>query len=197
MAKDEINDPQDGLSKPWQKFFQKFDELDEMKVSKWKDVHVLAYICKRYEKQYGHKFAVTIKGAPTKSPDMYMVKKIRAMLGTTNMQTVKDYIDWVFENKIIAKRTRFKKIGFFVTSAFINDFNFIKKKKAEITRSTEVPGVYKHIASELGIDISTYGDLAFIQIAIERKEDPRSPQFILIKNLELLGLDINKIKELK
>lgn len=197
MANDEINNPLDGLSKPWQKFFKKFEEIENIKVSDWKDVHVLAHICKRYEKQYGHKFAVTIKGAPTKSPDMYMVKKIRAMLGTTNMRVIKDYIDWVFDQKIIPRRVQFKKIGFFVTSAFVNDFNFNRKKKTEITRSTEVPAAYKHIASELGVAITTYGDLAFLNMAIERNGDPSSPQFILLKNLELLGLDLDKLKEIK
>lgn len=197
MAKNEIVDPLDGLSKPWQKFFKKFEEIDTIKVSEWKDVHVLAYICQRYEKQYGRKFAVTIKGAPTKSPDMYMVKRIRAMVGTTNMRTIKAYVDWVFDNKIIPKRVVFQKIGFFVTSAFVNEFSFAKKKAAEITRTTEVPGAYKHIGSELGVAINTYGDLAFIQMSVERKEDASSPQFVLLKNLELLGLDLNKLKELK
>jgi len=81
MAKNEIVDPLDGLSKPWQKFFKKFEEIDTIKVSEWKDVHVLAYICQRYEQQYGRKFAVTIKGAPTKSPDQHADHKGLCRLG--------------------------------------------------------------------------------------------------------------------
>ena len=80
----------DGLSKPWQKFFKKFDEIDGLKVSQWKQVHVLAYTCKRWEKLYGRRFAVAIKSAPSKSPDMYQVKRVIAMLGTTNMRVVKE-----------------------------------------------------------------------------------------------------------
>lgn len=198
MAEELENDFLSGLSKPWQKFFAKFKEIDEdgFKVSEWKDVHVLAYICKKYEERFQRKFAVTIKGAPSKSPDMYMVKRIGAMLSTTNKRTVVEYIDWVFDNKI--KKQPFRKIGFFLTQGFGNEFiEYRNKKKNEWDRSTEVPEVYKTIAKELGITINTYSDLAFIQMAANRSQETDSPYYVLLGNLELIGLDLDRLKGLK
>ena len=37
------------FSKPWQKFFKKFEEIESLKVSEWKEVHILAHICKRFK----------------------------------------------------------------------------------------------------------------------------------------------------
>lgn len=194
---EESNNPLDGLSKPWQKFFNKFDEIKELRVSQWKDVHILAYICDRYEKHYAMKFSVSIKGAPTKSPDMYMIKKIKASLNTTDNAIIKEYIDWTFDTIIIPKKYKLKKIGFFITAGFINEFFFYRKnKKNNITRSTPVPETYKNIANEIGIDINTYGDLAFICMAIEAGSSSEDHN-CLIGNLELLGLDTEKLKVMK
>ncbi len=197
MAEELIN-PMEGLSKPWQKFFAKFDEIkdDNLKVSDWSDVHILAYICQKYEERFRRKFAVTIKGAPSKSPDIYMVKRIGAMLTTTNKRTVKDYVDWVFEYKL--KKQPFRKVGFFLTPGFGNEFiDYRNRKKNSWDRSTEVPEMFKSIAKELGISINTYGDLAFIQMAAERNNDKNSPHYILLGNLEIIGLDLEKLKGLK
>jgi hypothetical protein len=60
-----------------------------------------------------------------------------------------------------------------------------------------VPEVYKTIAKELGININTYGDLAFIQMSVERNKDKESPHYVLLGNLELIGLDLVKLKGLK
>ena len=197
MADEEIVNPYDGLSKPWQKFFKRFEEIEDMKVSQWKDVHVLAYICKRYEDVYKQKFSVTIKGAPTKSPDMYMVKRIRASLNTTDMRQIKEYIDWVYDTIIIPKRTKFRKIGFFLTPGLANDFAFYKRnKKDEYTRSDKVPDTYSNIADELGVTISTFGDLAFIKMAVDAGNGSEE-HATLLGNLELLGLDLDSLKDMQ
>jgi hypothetical protein len=71
-------------------------------------------------------------------------------------------------------------------------------KKKIITRSTPLPESYKDIAKDLGIEVNTYGDLAFIQLDVERKpEDTQNPRYILLGNLELLGLDLKAIKEMQ
>lgn len=201
MAKSVENDPYAGLNAYWRKFFKKFEEIDDpnMKPSQWKEVHVLAYICKRYEQQYGRKFSVTIKGAPTRSPDMYVVKRIIASLNTTNMRTVKEYIDWVFDKKIIPKKTHFRKVGYFLTEGFANEFFHEKmNKKSGFKRSSGLPAAYIKIAEDLGINISTYGDLAFLQMAVERKpDDTDNPRYVLLANLELLGLNLNALKEME
>ena len=190
------SNPLDGLTKPWQKFFKKFEEIETIKVSDWKEIHVLAYICKKYEQKFQRKFAVTIKGAPSKSPDMYIVKRIIAMLNTTSYKNIRDYIDWVFENKI--KKQPFHKVGFFLTPGFVNEYSAsVYKKNNEWDRSTTVPDIYKNIAKELNINVNTYGDLAFMQMSIIRNNDTSSNYYTLLGNLELIGLDLEKLKGLK
>lgn len=189
--------PYSSLSKPWQKFFQKFEEAETIKASTWKEVHALGYICNRFEKLHEQKFAVTIKNAPTKSPDIYMVKRVMAMLNTTDMRVMKEYIDWVYDNRIVPKKVHFKKIGYFATSEFVNDFLFQRKKAKQISRTMEVPENYKEIASQFGIDINTYGDLAFLKLSVDRGSDKTGTHSVLLGNLEALGLDINQLKELK
>lgn len=185
-----------GLSKPWQKFFKRFDEIDSLKVSEWKEVHILAYICKKFEERFDRKFAITIKGAPSKCSEIYLVKRIGAMLATTNKNTIKEYIDYIYEYKV--KKNPFRTIGFFIVSGFANEFLQYKAKKTkEFDRSTEVPEVYKTIAQELGLTIKTYGDLAFIQMSLDRSEDKESNYYILMGNLELMGLDLNRLRILK
>jgi hypothetical protein len=191
-------DPYAGLNAAWRKFFNKFNEIDTLKVSEWREVHILAYICKRYEELFKNKFSVAIKGAPGKSPDVYITKRIIASLNTTNTRTIKEYIDWVYDVKIIPKRVHFRKIGFFLTEGFANEFLHNRMKKKIITRSTPLPEAFVDIAKDLGIDISTYGDIAFIQLDVERRpEDKENPRYILLGNLELLGLDLNTIKEMR
>jgi hypothetical protein len=184
------------LNKHWQKFFSKFAEIDTLDPTEWKEVHVLSYICRRFEQKFGRKFSVTIKGAPGKSPDIYIIKTIYAALNRPNMRLLKDYVDWVFDHKV--GKSPFYKIGFFSAAGFANEFLDSRRKIAvSWERSTPVPAVYKTIASELGIVINTYGDLAFIQMSLDRFEDKTSPNYILMGNLDVMGLDINRLRKLK
>jgi hypothetical protein len=182
-------------NKYWQNFFKKFDEIDTLKINHWKEVHLLAYICRKYEQLYNVKFAITIKGTPTKCTEMFQTKSILGMLGTTNMLIARDYVDWVFANKVSDKK-RFFKIGYFLNSGFVNEFFFARQKKEQITRSTIIPQQYKEIAEQLGIVVETYGDLAFLQMAVESRND-KGPNYIFLANLEAVGLNLNSLKELK
>jgi hypothetical protein len=113
------------------------------------------------------------------------------------MRSIKEYVDWVFDNKIIPKRSHFRKIGFFLTNDFINEFAYAVKKNNKIVRSKELPPAYITIAQDLGIDVNTYGDLAFLQMAIEKNKEKDTPRYILLSNLELLGLDLKELMEME
>lgn len=191
-------DPSIGLlNKHWQKFFAKFLEIETLKVSKWQEVHMLAYICKRYQEHFGYKFGIAIKGAPSKCPDLYMVKQIMASIGTTNMSTIKDYIDWTFNKKIIPNNVKFKKIGYFLTPGFVNEFQLDKKERSIIKRSTELPKEYKEIATQLGLEVSTYGDLAFVKLATDKAgNDYNNPYVQLFLNLEAVGFEPKTLERL-
>ena len=187
------------LSKPWQNFFKKFDEINDIKVSQWKKVHVLAYICKRYEDHYNRKFSVAIKSAPTKSPDMHLVNRMIVMLETTNMRTVKEYIDWIYDYKIIPKNKKIRTLAFFMTSGLGNEFYFFKKENEKITRSTLLPPEYRSIADTLSVNVSTFGDLAFIVQAVKQSPNSKSrePYKILLEHLKSLGFEESELEGMK
>ena len=117
MDKVEKIDPYDGLTKPWRKFFNRFNEIDQVLPSEWKPLHLLAYTCRRFKDTYGREYSVSIKNAPSKCPDIQIIKRIIAMLGTTNTRIVKDYIDWVYDYKINkpSSKVRIRSITFFLT----------------------------------------------------------------------------------
>jgi hypothetical protein len=193
------NDPLTGLSKPWQKFFKRFEEIETRKVSQWGDVHVLAYICKRFEQHYGRKFSVTIKNAPTKSPDIRLIKCMMAMLGTTNMYVIKEYVDWVYDKKIIPQKKNIRTLAFFMTQGLGNEFYFEKEKNNKITRSSALPDEYKSLAVSIGVNVNTYGELAFIKKALDQAPDSesRAPYRKLFLHLKSLGFNESMLEEVK
>ena len=56
------------LPKNWQNFMAKFIEIETLKTSQWKEVHFLAYICKRFEQFFGRKFPLDMRYAPRAIP---------------------------------------------------------------------------------------------------------------------------------
>lgn len=193
-----LDDSQRLLSKPWQKFFLKFFEIEEIKVSKWKEVHLLAYICKRYKEHFGFPYSVTIQGAPSKSPDIYMMKRIIASLGTTNMRTVREYVDWVFDEKVIKTKRKLRKFGYFSTAGFVNEFKIYKAEKDKPKRSTPLPEDYRMVADNFEISVKTYGDLAFIKLAADRfGGDKTNPNVVFFSNLRAVGFDESILERLE
>jgi len=156
------------VSKPWLKFFKKFNEIDDLKVSKWQPLHQLAHFDRRFREHFGKNFVYSFSGPPSKCKEIVLIKKIYAMLATTNSRTVKEYIDWVFDAKIIAKNMSIRSLAYFITSDIGNEFHAYRKEKARITRSTELPDQFKSIINEFDIPASTYGELAFIKDALDK-----------------------------
>jgi hypothetical protein len=179
------------LSKPWQKFFAKFNEIDDLKNSQWKEVHVLAYICRRYEQMYGKKFSFSFRGSPSKCAEIYMVKKIMAMLNTTNMRTIRNYIDWIFDHKIKPGNLKIRTLGFFTTPGFGNEFSLFAQEQTKIAKSTTLPKEYQEAATALDLQVATYGDLAFIKMAIDQAPEceSRQPYRNLFQNLIAIGFE--------
>lgn len=185
------------LSKPWQKFLAKFDEIQTLRTSQWKEVHFLGHICKRYLGIYGKAFALSYKGAPSKCTEIFMVKRMIAMLGTSNPHVIKAYIDWVYDKKIIAKDFNFRAIGFFCNTSMVNEFQIVRAKQSKIEKSTELPNEYKEAANVLELTVNTYGDLAFIKMALDQSaENERIPYRTLFNNLMAIGFEPSVLKDL-
>ena len=187
------------LNKPWQKFFKKFSEIDELPISEWKHVHILAHFYRRYLKQFNKPFSISIKGAPSKCTEIYMIRRISAMLGTSNLKIVKQYIDWVFDENIIPKNKKIRSLGFFTNTSLCNQFNALLAEQSKIYRHTKLPEEYKKVAELLDIPVSTYGDLAFAKKAMDTlsNNNNNNPYKKLFLELYRVGFEFDMIKDLK
>lgn len=186
------------LSKPWQKFLTKFNDIDNLSIKEWKEVHILGFFCRRYEKCFQQKFALSFRGAPSKCNEIYMIKKTMAMLNSTDPMVIHDYIDWIFDFKIIPNKIKIRSIGFLTTPGFGNEFNQYKIKKEKIGKFTELPTKYQKVADVLDLPVSTYGDLAFIKMALDQSSDNESriPYKVLFRDLIALGFEPTVLNDL-
>jgi len=187
------------LSKPWQRFFNRFEEIESLKVSQWKPIHLLGYFDKRYREHYNKNFAYSCKKAPMKCTEIVLIKKMCAMLATTNMRTVKDYIDWVFDCKIIPQKMKIRTLAFFGTPGLGNEFYEYKSEHDKIKRTTDLPKKFKDIGNKLGFPINTFGDLAFAKMALDKydNDEIRAPYKALFDQLYSVGFEFEMIKDLK
>lgn len=174
----------------YKKFFEKFKEIDNLQVSDWKPVHVLAYFCKKYkeayQKDYQFKFNTT---APSKCFELFQVKKLASML-TANPVLLKEYIDWVYLNRVLKAKRRLTSISFMTVEGIVNDYkvNVLlagKNNSGKVDRSTPIPNEYKDTFKQVGYSISTYGELAFLS----QMQDMPFELIGAFQNIEELGFD--------
>jgi hypothetical protein len=158
------------VSKRWKTFFNKFKQIDnpELKVSQWTPLNVLSYFDKRFRECYKKNFVYSLNRVPSKCSELALIKKVYAMLCTTNPRTIKEYIDWVFDKKIIEKGLNIRTLAFFMNAALGNEFMTFKNNEAKITRSKELPPIYANVIKECDLPIATYGELAFIKDALDK-----------------------------
>ena len=185
------------LSKPWQKFFLTFSEIDKLAPAYWKEKHFLAYFCFRFEQHFKQKFSFSFNGPPSKCTEIIFIKKIYSMLNTSNPIMIKSYIDWVFDKKIIPKNLKIRTQGFLITPGLGNEFNFFWQESNKITKSTELPTAALILAKEFEVSAETYGDLGFICEALKQSSAGRDNYQKFIHKLEAIGLDFSPLKDLK
>lgn len=170
----------------YKKFFDKFNEIQTLTTNEWKPVHVLAYFCQRYELLYNKKYQFKFNSsAPSKCFEVFNIKKLSNFL-SSDPQILKEYIDWVFETKIIKAKRRITSISFISNEQVVNEYklNHLLNPKEKISRTTNIPDKYKSIIKN--DNINTYGDLAFIFMM----GDSMPEEFkLMFDNLRKLGLD--------
>lgn len=196
MANQSVNQ----LSKHWQKFLLKFNETSSLDPSEWKEVHLLSYFCEMFEKSFSQKYSLSFKTtAPTKCPEINVIKRVAATLNTTDSSLIKEYILWVFEKKIIPAKTRIRSINYLLTAGYGNEFFQYWEDKNKVVKSTPLPAEYQQVADTLNVPVFTYGDLAFAQMALESSPDDesRAPYKTLFHTLNVLGFQLSVLERLK
>lgn len=158
----------------YQQFFDKFPEIETLDIEKWKPVHVLAYFCKKYEEQYGAKYTFKFNSdSPQKCFEVFQVKKM-AMLLSSNPKILKEYIDWIYLNKVVKAKRKLTSISFMTNDGVINGYKMnvllSGKKNLNVDRTTPLPDKFKSAFQDIGITVTNYGDLAFL-IQMEQTSD--------------------------
>lgn len=162
----------------YRKFFDRFQEIETLDVLQWKPVHVLAYFCKKYKETYqvDYKFKFN-SPSPSKCFEVFQVKKLAYML-TEQPNLLRDYIDWIYLNKVVKAKRRLTSISFMTAEGIVNEYKMnvllSGKKNLNVDRSTFLPEQYRAIFNQsAGVSINTYGDLAFLS-QMEDNEDIKS-----------------------
>lgn len=151
----------------YKKFFEKFAEIDTLDVSQWKVAHILGYFCKKYKQTYGIDYSWKFNNqSPTKCFEVWQANTLAAKL-SANPKILRDYIDWVYANYVPKTKARFRSVSFITKDEIVQDYKLnvllAGQKNLQVDRSTVLPSNYCDILKELaGLNVSTYGDLAFI-----------------------------------
>jgi hypothetical protein len=176
------------ISPAYTKFFAKFNEHETLDISKWSLIDLLAYFCKKYENHYGVKYTFRFNNnAPSKSYEMYRMKSLAQMI-TSDVAVLKNYIDWLFETEVIARKKRITALGFITNIELVNKFKFMKPND-NIDRSTLLPANYMNIIKSFNAPISNYGDLALIKDSEDYGE--------MMRALVVAGFDVKILDKVK
>lgn len=179
----------------YQKFFDKFSEIKTLEVKEWKLVHMLGYLCKRYEEYYGMKYSFSFSStSPTKSYEMVKMNRIVQMLSSDPI-ILKGYIDWVYDKKVIQRKKKITSLGYFANLGMINEYKFeVLSKDASmvIDRTTALSNRYLSIVAKYNKDISTYGDVAFLKMA-----DKDGKYAIMFNELVSDGFQLSVLESIK
>jgi hypothetical protein len=195
MAKetDELGDyPND----KYRKFFEKFLEIKTLDVTEWKSTHILAYFCKKYEEQYHIKYSFKFNSpSPSKCFEVFQVKRL-SMLLSSNPIILRDYIDWIFLNKVVKAKRRLTSISFMTNDIVVQDYKInvllSDNNNPNIDRSTPLPSKYITAFKEAEITICTYGDLCFLS-----QIDPMGFELIVaFEKIEDMGFDKEILKRI-
>lgn len=173
----------------YKKFFEKFKEIDLIKIEDYKPAHLIAYWAQKYKNHYNVDYKFKFNSpSPSKCFEIFQIKKLSQMM-TSNPVLLKQYIDWIFENQIVKAKRRITSISFITTEEHVNYYklNILLAPKlgtTTVNRSTELPEQYKQLLS----NCSTYGDLSFLFQSNQNND-------IFIK-LQELGLDLELLKKI-
>lgn len=178
----------------YKKLFEKFKEIETIETSKWNTNHILGYFVKKYKQQYNtdYKFKFNTP-QPSKCFEIFQVKRLANFL-SSDPNILKEYIDWIFQNKVVKAKRKLTSISFMTLESVVNEYkiNFALNPNQAINRTTNIPSKYKNIFPNTLSHVNTYGDLAFIYQVPELVKENST----LFDQMKLLGFDfsiLNKI----
>lgn len=183
------------ISSQYQSFFKKLEEVNNIAVKDWKVTELLGYFCQKYQEYYHFKFTFSFNGVPSKCYEMVQMKKLANML-SSDPEILKHYIDWIFEKKVKERKRKISSLGYLTNVGLVNEYKFAYLLKPQITRSSILSPRYLNIIKESGIEITTYGELAFVR-NIARTKSPEDKHYKLCMRLKENGFDFKILDGMK
>jgi hypothetical protein len=179
-------------NKKYQKFFETFKEVETLSSEQWKPVHLIGYFAKKYRQQYNVEYKFKLNSPlPSKCFEIFQIKKLSYMM-TSKPKLLKEYIDWVFTNKIVKAKKRITSISFLTHEETVNEYKInvllAGNHNSNIDRFTPLPQNYIEIFLAENITAATYGDLAFVY--------QMSGMDLLFDKIKLLGFDLEILKKI-
>ncbi len=177
----------------YQKFFDKFKEIDSLDVASWNGTHLIGYFCKKYKQYYNTDYKFKFNNPlPSKSFEVFQIKKLSINL-TSKPILLKSYIDWIFENKVPQAKRKLTSISFLTSEDTLTFYkmNVLFENKM-ISRSSSLPEEYKEILSKASYPINTYGDLAFLS----QMSDMSNELINAFNDIKAIGFDIELLKKI-
>jgi len=179
----------------WRKFKESLADYENTPVEKWEAKHLLGHILKRYNERYQIEFTLSYSRPPSKSQELYCVKRMMTSFGSAAPSVLKQYIDWMFDGYL--KKNPMKSLALFFHQGMIGKFKAQYKKSNQISRSTQLPSQYSDIVEDLKLPIFTYGDVAFAKMAVDGSPDEYPDYVTLLTRLHNAGLDDALLEQLE
>lgn len=176
-------------NKNYNKFYDKIKLTDNIKINDWNLYNVLGYFCKKYYNSYNAVYNFRCNtSSPTKSTDYHIMNVLCSKI-TKDPVLLKQYIDWLFDEKLIPNKKRITSITILNCENYIEEFKnkFLFNEIKKIKRSDILPSKYLELLSEY--EVKTYGDLAFLYLLLGKNSKSDSVFKVLTDN----GFDINLV----
>ena len=181
-------------NKAYERFFNKFKNIDTKDITEWSSTELIGYFCKKYYDHYNvnYKFKFN-SSAPSKCFEVFQMKKLANLL-SSNPKILKEYIDWVYDTRVVKAKRRLTSISFMTVEGIVNEYKFkvlLAQPDNKIDRTTPLPDKYKNIFNNKGFEVSTYGDIAFLNNIPNKSKDIISA----FDMAQMLGLDLEKLSK--
>jgi hypothetical protein len=150
-------------NKKWEDFLTKANNHSSIQVNDWKIAQILGYFMARFKTAFNKDYQLKFNSpSPSKSYEVFRINTISTRL-SSNPQILKDYIDWIFDQRVARDKKNFRSIAFLTADEQCQHYRdkiLFAGQITNIDRSTQLPHNIQPIVNAIGC--KTYGDLAFL-----------------------------------
>lgn len=162
--------PEHGVDKNlWEEWWDKYSDRGLKKqyweVKKELPSCIVSYFCHQFQKFYGYSYTLDSSNpVPYSNKEFTMARRIITMFGE-DFNLIPNYIKWVFIRKVKTRKYPLNSLGFFASSAFVNEYKAERARAQKVKRSSKIPENFllwckEHYPDTIKYhEIETYNDL--------------------------------------